>query len=264
MLPSSQSRIEYDAEVVNTHKKAVFVLLAFVLSLMCSCKAPQGPDLSIACAANMQFAMEKWVRHYEDETGQKVQLTISSSGKIFAQIREGGPWDLFFSADKKYPLELAKLGFGVQAPHTYAQGRLILLSRHKRIGGDPCDWLSSQKVKMAVANPKTAPYGEAARLFMSNCGVLNSLSDQLVFGESISQVNRFFLTESVDLALTAQSMLYSDKLPDSIFHAFISTRYYNPIEQDYLILNNSSPVKRFLTYIQSDSGQAVLRRFGYF
>ncbi|HKK89547.1 MAG TPA: molybdate ABC transporter substrate-binding protein, partial [Saprospiraceae bacterium] len=193
-----------------------------------------------------------------------VQLTISSSGKLFAQIREGAPWDLFFSADKKYPLALAKLGIGVQAPDTYARGRLILLSRHKPVGRDQCDWLASQKEKIAVANPKTAPYGEAARMFLSNCGILDGLSDQLVYGESISQVNRFFLTESVDFALTAQSMFYSDKLTDSIFHAFISTRYYTLIEQDYLILKHSPAVNRFLSYMQSDGGQTVLRSFGYF
>lgn len=257
--------IHFDSNrFLRINQRVVFFKLIITLAFFSSCNKAEEPDLSIACAANMQFAMTEWVGNYEEQTGQKVQLNMSSSGKLFAQIREGAPWDLFFSADKKYPKVLSDKGFGQGKPRTYARGRLILLSRNQPIHEDHCAWLSSRRGKIAVANLKTAPYGEAAHSFLSHCGILDSLSNLLVFGESISQVNRFYLTETVDLALTAQSILYSDKLTGDGYHARVSNEFHKAIEQDYLVLRRTSEVNQFLTYIESDKGQAILKSYGYF
>ena len=244
----------------NWTNRLFFILLFFIIL---SCKSMRSPDLSIACAANMQFVMQDWVDRYEEKTGLNVHLTISSSGKLFAQIREGAPWDLFFSADQKYPRELQLLDIGQEAPKTYATGHLVLLSRQEAIGPDICSWLSEQNLKLALANPQTAPYGAAAQEFLKKCISAKSWEYQLVYGESVSQVNRFFLTGAVDLALTAQSILYSNKLPTACHSKHISDQYYTLIRQDYLRLSDKSAVSDFLDFIHSSSGQQILYQYGY-
>jgi molybdate transport system substrate-binding protein len=240
----------------------IFLEVLF-LAGMCQKPTANNRPLKIACAANMQFVMEEWVETFENTRDYKIELTISSSGKLFAQLREGAPWDLFFSADEKYPRELHQFGLGVKGPTPYAIGRLIYLSRRHQ--GCPSFDLYLKKPcgKIAIANHKTAPYGQASRVFLENIGALDKIKDYIVYGESISQVNRFFMSGSIQQVITSQSLVYTDKFNHTLDFQYLPDSSYTKISQSYLQLTHHKALDEFLQFIQSVEGKSILHKFGY-
>ncbi len=139
-------------------------------------------NLTIATAANVQFAMQKLIRTFTQETGIKCHMILSSSGKLTAQINAGAPFDVFVSADVKYPQELYENGLTQEPPKIYAYGKLVIWSFNEPIDSS-FEILASEKIQhIAIANPKTAPYGAAAVEALKHYGVYQTTKEKLVFG----------------------------------------------------------------------------------
>jgi len=193
-------------------QKIIFVLIAF--SLLTSFKKQSPQKVTVAVAANMQYAMKSLKETFEEQTGTSVDVIIGSSGKLIQQIEEGAPFDVFISADTKCPDELYAKKFAVALPKLYAEGLLVLWTARSDINLSPNLQLLGidQIKKIASANPKTAPYGVASEEALKYYKVYEDVRDKLVYGESISQTNQFLLIQSADLGFTAKSVILSDEM----------------------------------------------------
>ncbi|MFC6859452.1 molybdate ABC transporter substrate-binding protein [Zunongwangia atlantica] len=234
-----------------------------------SCKSEKESDvLKIATAANMQFAMNDLIETFQQETGIQCEIVITSSGKLTAQIKAGAPFDVFVSADLKYPNTLFKEGFGEEKPKIYANGTLVLWTTSENI--EPSlDILFKEKIKhIAVANPKTAPYGRATEEFLEKTGKFNELESKLVFGESISAVNRYIHSGSAAIGFTAKSVVLSPKMKNVGNWIEIDPSQYSSIQQAALLLKSEQPetiknARKFYEFLFSAKAKEILEEYGY-
>lgn len=227
-------------------------------------------EIKIAVAANVSYAIEdlkkEFNRLYPDT---KVQVILGSSGKLTAQIKYGAPYDIFMSADMKYPEALYKESIATTKPMVYAQGCLAYFSSKKQDFTEGMKLLQSEKIdKIATANPKTAPYGIAAAEAMKSAKVYESIKKKFVFGESISQTVSYAVS-ATDIGLIAKSSLYSPNMAhfkEGIHWADVDASLYTPIKQGIVILKkseNDSEVVNFYNFILSDKAQKIFKSFGY-
>lgn len=226
--------------------------------------------VKIAVAANVSYAMEVLKKEFNTlYPDTQVQVTLGSSGKLTAQIKNGAPYQLFMSADMGYPEALDKDGLAITKPLVYAQGSLAYLSNKKQDFTTGMALLKSNKIaKIAIANPKTAPYGEAAVEAMKNAGVYEGIKEKLVFAESISQTVSYAVT-ATDIGFIAKSSLYSPQMShfkEGIHWADVDSKLYTPINQGIVILKQgqkNEEVKAFYDFILSKKAQKIFRDFGY-
>lgn len=242
------------------------LLLILLLFLALSCNSNEKEKLRIAAASNMQFAIKEVAKAFQKEYDLSCETIISSSGKLTAQIKEGAPYDLFISADMKYPNLLVKEGFCVDDTRVYAYGQLVLWSPSSPTLLN-LDSLSSSSIKhIALANPKTAPYGRAAKEALDYFGLSQSIEDKLVFGESISQTNQFILSGAAETGFTAKSVVLSPNLNTEGQWLEIDPSAYQAIEQGIVVLKDSRQLKNallFRDFLQGSKGKKILEDFGY-
>jgi molybdate transport system substrate-binding protein len=241
-----------------------FVLFLFFFS--CSSEAKKE-ILNVAVAANFQFAIKEIVENFEKEHSIKCNIIISSSGKLTAQINEGAPYDIFISADLKFPEYLFEKGLTYQDPIIYAQGKVVLwtLNDFQNIS---IETLNSQQVKhIAMANPETAPYGLATKEILTSLNLWDSLQPKLVFGESIAQTNQFIISEAADIGFTAKAVVLSSQLDKKGTWLEIDKSLHKPINQGIVGLkngvSNQKIINDFISYIQSENVKNILLKFGY-
>lgn len=244
-------------------------LLAGLLVLFYGCtQAPSDqPAITIATAANMQFAMEALSAQFTAETGIECQLVVSSSGKLTAQIKEGAPYDLLVAANMKYPQEIDKAGLAQEPPVVYAYGKLVLWTMRKGLKANLSQLRDENIQQIAIANPKTAPYGQAALEVLQQLGIEKMVQGRLVYGESIAQTNQFILTQSADLGFTAMSVVLSPLMKNQGHWIAIEENLYQPIAQGVVLLQTTESktewVHKFYTFLNSESAQEILHNFGY-
>jgi len=247
------------------HNFFIWVWLTLVLSA-CQPTAYQG--ITIATAANVQYAMQDLIRAFTEQEGIPCQTIISSSGKLTAQIKEGAPFELFVSANLKYPQNLHQQGFTLEPPKVYARGKLVLWTQHQSLLPSP-QILNHPKIQhIALANPKTAPYGEAALQALQKMGLATQLKEKLVFGESISQTNQFILSQSAEIGFTARSVVVSPKLKGKGKWVEINQAFYQPIEQGVVLIKNTqikkvAQARKFYQFLFSEKAQKILQKHGY-
>ena len=169
-------------------------------------------SLTIATAANMQFAMQELADRFSADTGIACNLTVGSSGKLTAQISEGAPFDLFVSADMKYPQTLYEGGLGVSPPRAYAYGSLVIWTLSETLEPDLGSLTQNVVQHIAIANPETAPYGKAARQALEHYGLYRAVQPKLVYGESIAQTNQFVISGAAEAGITALSAVRSPQM----------------------------------------------------
>ena len=240
------------------------ILLTFVLQ---SCTPNTHSPLTIATAANMQFAMDSLTHAFETETGIPVETVISSSGKLTAQIREGAPFDLFISADLKYPQALFGEGLTLEKPKVYARGKLVLWDLRSNEKPEIERLVHSEIKHIAMANPQTAPYGSAAIEVLNYYHLYDSVQSKLVFGESIAQTNQFVVSGAAELGFTAKAVVLSPELKGKSYWTEIPAETYSPIEQGVVILKNRAQnitsARQFYDFLFSPKGKEILNTFGY-
>lgn len=234
-----------------------------------SCKSEKESDvLKIATAANMQFAMNDLIETFQQETGIQCETVITSSGKLTAQIKAGAPFDVFVSADLKYPNTLFQEGFGEEKPKIYANGTLVLWTTSENIKSS-LDILSEEKIKhIAVANPKTAPYGRATEEFLKKVGKFDDLDSKFVFGESISAVNRYIHSGSTEIGFTAKSVVLSPQMKNVGNWIEIDPSQYSAIQQAALLMKSEQPktlknARKFYEFLFSAKAKKILEEYGY-
>ena len=239
-----------------------------MLTVFTACKTTEEhKTITIATAANMQFAMQEFVDTFTQKTGTSCDLVISSSGKLTAQIKEGAPYDIFVAANMKYPQEVYAAGRAKTKPKVYAYGKLVLWSLNENIGVD-LETLESEAIHhIALANPKTAPYGTAAVSALMQLKVYDRIENKLVFGESISQTNQFILSGAAELGFTAMSVVKAPSMQSRGVWISVADSLYDPIEQGVVLIEHATTTKpeaaAFYEYLFSEEAQKILQDFGY-
>ena len=242
-------------------------LLSLAASLAMAFSAHAG-EVSVAVAANFTAPMQKIASLFEQDTGHKATLAFGSTGRFYAQIKNGAPFDLLLSADDETPAKLAKEGLAVDASRfTYAIGKLALWSKQPGLVDAQGQVLKSGTFdKIAVADPKLAPYGAAAVEVMTQLGVLNTLRPKFVQGENIAQTHQFVATQNAQLGFVALSQVMADgRLVEGSVWAVPAT-LYSPLRQDAVLLNKgqgNAAAAALLQYLKGDKARAVIRGFGY-
>lgn len=223
--------------------------------------------ITLAVAANLQFVIGDLIGSFEQQTGISCELVISSSGKLTAQIVEGAPYDVLVSADMKYPNEILAKGLAAAPPKVYAHGKLVLWSMVEGINPS-LELLGEASVQhIALANPKTAPYGVAAVEVLKTHLLLDKVEHKLVYGESISQVNQFITSGSAEMGFTSMSVVLSPGMKGKGKWMALDTRLYPPIEQGAVVVQRKGgPVdqaKKFYDFLSSEQARKVLTAYGY-
>ena len=244
------------------------LLLIYITLIICTCLGcgkTKQKGLTIATAANCEFTIKKIALAFEKETNIPCEVIVGSSGKLSAQIHQGAPYDVFVSADMYYPTYLYDQDLTIAAPEIYAYGQLVLWSIDKNENMTPSALKQQKYKRIAIPNPKTAPYGKAATEVLASYGALNDLKNNLVYGESVSQINQFIHSKSVDAAFTSRSTLKHISAPTHGQWTMIPTEYHAPMEQGIVVLRGSkeSDAQQFKSFILSNKAQLILKEFGY-
>ena len=227
-------------------------------------------EIKIAVAANVSYAIKPLTEAFNVLYPDiKVAVTVGSSGKLTAQISHGAPYELFMSANMKYPQALYHDKLAITRPLVYAQGKLAFLSVKKRDFTKGMALLESQDIdKIAVANPQTAPYGIAAAQALDKVGLRQKLKAKFVYGESISQTLSFTLN-AADIGLIAKSALYSPKLAhlhEGSQWQEVDSGLYTPINQGVVILKSGEKRKEvaaFYAFLFSQKAKEIFESYGY-
>ncbi len=227
-------------------------------------------EVTVAAAADLSFAMNDLAAGFEKQTGNHVLLSLGSSGNFFAQIENGAPFDLFFSADVDYPRRLAAAGYADPATlYVYALGKLVLWSPRggidvQRFGMDAL--LQPGVKRIAIANPEHAPYGRAALEALKHAGVYERVRSKLVLGENVSQAAQFVDSGNAQVGTVALAIALAPSLKNRGEYWEIPQAWYPPLEQAAVIIRNArqrATAEAFLRYVRSPAGQAILRRSGF-
>ena len=227
-------------------------------------------EIAIAAASDLNFAIKDVIAEYEKTTGNHVRLSLGSSGNFYAQIQNGAPFDLYFSADIGYPKKLEEAGLIVPGSvYRYAVGRIVLWTNHasRRDVSKGMDVLRDRAVKkIAIANPKHAPYGRAAVAAMQHFKVYDEAKDRLVLGENISQAAQFIESGACDVGVIALSLALAPTLKAAGTYWEIPSDAHPPLEQGAAILKSSKQqetAKQFLEFMRGTQGQEIMKRYGF-
>ena len=225
-------------------------------------------EVSVAVAANFTAPMQKIAQMFEQDTGHKAVLSFGSTGNLYAQIKNGAPFQILLAADDETPARIEKENLGVaNSRFTYATGKLVLWSKQAGFVDDKGDVLRNGKFeRIAVANPKLAPYGAAAMETLTKLGLLDSVKPKFVQGENISQTYQFIASENAQLGFVALSQVYADgRLKDGSAW-IVPADMHQPIKQDAVLLTvgkDNAAATTLLGYLRSDKIKTVIRSFGY-
>ncbi len=240
------------------------------IGLLLAISAPVFADtLTVAVAANVQYAFDDLQAAFKKETGHDLKPTYNSSGKFTWQIMNGAPFDVFLSADMELPEKLYKEGFATAAPKPYAYGTLVLWTMKDIDLANWKDVLRSASVdKIALANPKTAPYGRETIKVFSHYQLEDALKSKLVFGESIAQTNQYIHSKAADVGFTAKSVVISPEMKGQGKWIDVSREAYQPIAQGAVILrhgqmNNPKAAQLFYNFLHGGKARAIFERYGY-
>jgi molybdate transport system substrate-binding protein len=227
-------------------------------------------DVTIAAAADLNFAFKELVPTFEQQTGEHVKLTLGSSGNFYAQIQNGAPFDLYFSADIGYPRKLEEAGLVMPGSlYPYAIGRIVLWTGN----GSHLDLSKGLEIlleptikKIAIANPKHAPYGRAAVAAMEYFKVYDQVKDKLIFGENVSQAAQFIESGACDAGIVALSLALAPAMKAAGQYWEIPATAHSPLEQGAVILKqskNPEAARQFLEFIKGPHGQEIMKRYGF-
>lgn len=224
-------------------------------------------DVPVAVAANFTAPMQKIAAGFEKDTGHKVVASFGSTGKFYAQIRNGAPFELLLAADDETPAKLIAENAAVAGSQTtYAIGKLVLWSAKPGVVDDAGEVLKKGSfAHVALANPKLAPYGAAGIETMKALGVHDALAAKIVTAENIGQAYQFVSSGNAELGFVALSQVLKDGSIDGSAW-IVPAKYYQPIRQDLVILTpgrGKPAAEAFAKYLKGDKARAVIKAYGY-
>lgn len=241
----------------------------FTLGLsLASIAAAQAEDVQVAVAANFSAPMPEIARGFEQATGHHLIAAYGATGQLYAQIKNGAPFDVFLAADDSTPARLESEGESVPGSRfTYAIGALALWSpTYGFVDEQGAVLQKNQFQHLAVANPKTAPYGLAASQVLAKLGLSQTLAPKLVEGQNIAQTIQFVASGNAELGFVALSQVFKDNRLSSGSVWRVPAELHEPIRQDALILNkgqNNPAAKALVEYLRGEQAATVIKSYGY-
>ncbi|MDH3429618.1 MAG: molybdate ABC transporter substrate-binding protein [Gammaproteobacteria bacterium] len=240
-----------------------------LLLLLLLAEVGHADSLTVAVASNFARPAHELAERFEKTSGHELRITTASTGKLYAQIENGAPFDILLAADKERPLLLEESGLGVAGSRfTYAVGSLVLWSRDPALSNADCraqlDKLG--KKRLAIANPATAPYGVAALQFLQAAGAWEAVQPRLVFGENIAQTLHFVASGNASLGLIATAQARDARLPESTCHWPVPRSMHEALEHQVILLERASGKKAatdFLAYLRTGDARDVITANGY-
>ena len=228
----------------------------------------RADEVQIAVAANFTAPMQKIAAEFERDTGHKVTLAFGATGKFYAQITNGAPFDVFLSADDETPARLEKEGYGVVGSRfTYAIGRLALWSAQEGKVDAKGEILKNGAFQhLAIANPRTAPYGSAAIEVMQKMGVLAALQAKFVQGENIAQTYQFAVSGNAEIGFVSLSQIWKDGKISSGSAWIVPSNMHEAIRQDAMLLargRDKRAASALLSYLKGEKARAIIKSYGY-
>lgn len=223
-------------------------------------------EITIAVAANAQFAMEEISKKFEKATGIKIHLVTGASGKLAAQIQHGAPFSLLIAANMMYPQKLYENHFAIHPPNVYAEGQLVVWSLQNLPKIPSSQLLTKTKIqKIAIANPSVAPYGRLAEKYLQKNQLYTTVAPKLVYGESISQVNLYIQSKAAEIGITSQSSVMNPNLESRGYYQVLPDF---SLPQGAVILNygeerNPKISHQFYKFLFSSEARKILKKFGY-
>ena len=247
---------------------AYAVVVGFSLPTM-PAHAAEPP--TIAAAADLQFALEEVARAFESETKESVKVVTGSSGNFATQIRQGAPFELFFSADEQFVFDLARDGFARDQGALYAIGRIaIIVPRNSPLKADGtlkdlrAALADGRVTKFAIASPEHAPYGRRAEEALRHAGLWGGIKDRLVLGENVSQAAQFALSGSTQGGIIAYSLALSSKISALGTYELIPAEWHQPLRQRMVLLKGATPIaERFFQFAQQQTARTIFKKNGF-
>lgn len=225
-------------------------------------------EIQVAVAANFTAPMQQIAAQFEKETGHKAALAFGATGKFYAQIVNGAPFEILLAADDETPARLEREGQGISGSRfTYAVGTLALWSASPTLVDARGEVLKTGNFKhLALANPKTAPYGAAAIEAMTKLGVLPNVQGRFVQGENISQTQQFILSGNAELGFVALSQIYKEGKITAGSAWIVPGNLHEPIRQDALLLakgKDKPAAAALLSFMKGDKAKTIIKSYGY-
>ena len=241
-----------------------------ILALAILCSTVFAGTINVAVAANVSYAINELISEFnKTNPDTKIEVVLGSSGKFTTQIQNGAPFDIFMSADMKFPETLEKENLTTTKPVIYAQGSLAMLSAKPLDFSKSIALVANKSIeKIAIANPKTAPYGTASIEALKNANLLEKIENKFVYAESISQAVTYAIT-AADVGFIAKSSLYDEKMSkykENINWISIDPKLYTPIDQGIVVLKrakNNKEAHAFYNFILSKEAKDIFLKFGY-
>lgn len=238
-----------------------FLFVAYATNL-------RAEEALVAIAANFSAPMQQIAASFQKDTGHQLRMSYGATGGFYAQIKNGGPFDVFLSADQITPQKLEAEGLGVALTRfNYATGQLVVWSKQDGLVDDKGQVLRNKNIqRVAMANPKLAPYGVAAWETMTALGLLEELKPKIVQGDSIAQTYQFVSTQNAQVGFVALSQVFANGQLTSGSGWIVPPHLYKPIRQDVILLKNGKDnlaAKAFLIYLKGEKAKAVMKSYGY-
>ncbi|WP_338849278.1 molybdate ABC transporter substrate-binding protein [Massilia sp. W12] len=244
-------------------------LLRCLLLCALSCSAgAHAAKLQVAAAADLKFAMDEIIAAYEkQQPGLQVDVSYGSSGKFHAQIKQGAPFDVYFSADIAYARDLHAQGFAASTVQTYAFGRLVIWSRQPDAAQLQLpDLAQARFVRIAIANPKHAPYGQRAEAALRSLGLWDKVQSKLVYGENIAHAAQFVQSGNAQAGILALALAKSPALAAQGGYSLIPQNLHPPLEQGFILTKRAADnpaAKQFAAFILQETARGILEKYGF-
>lgn len=242
--------------------------LSLFAALLLASVFARADEVQVAVAANFTAPMQQIAAQFEKESGHKATLAFGATGKFYAQIANGAPFEILLAADDETPARIEKEGLGAAGSRfTYAVGKLVLWSAKADLVDGAGAVLKRGDFKhLSLANPKAAPYGAAAIEAMTALGVLAELTPRLVYGENIGQAHQFVVSGNAELGFVALSQVYKDGKLSGGSMWTVPANLYVPIRQDAVLLakgRDKPAAAALLAYLKGDRARAIIKSYGY-
>lgn len=225
-------------------------------------------EVSVAVAANFTAPMKIIAQGFQKDTGHKATLAFGATGQFYAQIKNGAPFGVLLAADQETPARIEREGLGLAGTRfTYATGRLVLWSKKAGLVDDKGDILKSGEFdRIAIANPKLAPYGAAAMEVIEKMGLTAAITPKIVAGSNMGQAFQFVSSENATLGFVALAQVIEGGKIKEGSGWIVPPSMHKPIKQDAVLLNagkGNAAAEALMHYLRSDKAKAVIRSFGY-